>query len=61
MKLIIAVVISAWFLVSSLKYLKMTSGNSYNTKLSGMKQDLADFKNSEGHYVTKKFIIRFRC
>ena len=44
MKLIIAVIL-AWLLVLPLKYLKMASSESHNTRLSGTKQDLADFKN----------------
>ena len=44
LKLIIAVIL-AWLLVLPLKYLKMASNESHNTRLSGMKQDLADFKN----------------
>ena len=34
-----------WFLVNYLKYLKMASSESHNTRLRGMKQDLVDFKN----------------
>ena len=32
-------------MVSPLKYLKMGSSESHNTRLSRMKQDLVDFKN----------------
>ena len=44
MKLIIVVILGS-LLVNSLKYLKMVSSKSHNTRLSDMKQDLVDFRN----------------
>ena len=44
MKLIIVVILGS-LLVNSLKYLKMVSSESHNTRLSDMKQDLVDFRN----------------
>ena len=45
LKLMIVVVTLVWFLVSPLKYLKIASSESHNTRLSDKKQDLVDFKN----------------